>query len=140
MTVAPTRTFLRRSGKPVPATRGTRPKPSTAWTGESAQPVEIVANDSYCADLLLEYAAPLFPVEVVADTEWVVRLQPPAGGAWVLEVLSLVERWLEAARLPCAKVLYGDRSYLIRTSTDSAHSRAYTEPQPVGFTAVPTRN
>ncbi len=46
---------------------------------------------------------------------------------WVLELLSLVERWLEAARLPCAKVLYGDRSYLIRISGNTAQSSTVTD-------------
>ena len=38
----------------------------------------------------------------------------------MLELLSLVERWLESAELPCANVLYGGRSYMIRTSTQLA--------------------
>jgi hypothetical protein len=35
----------------------------------------------------------------------------------VIELLTLVERWLESAPLPCASLLYGGRSYLIRSST-----------------------
>ena len=77
--------------------------------------------------LLLEYAAPLFPAEIVSGSAWVVRLQPPTGGGWVLELLSLVERWLESARLPCAKVLYGGRSYLIRNSLEVTRFRTATE-------------
>jgi hypothetical protein len=84
----------------------------------SVQPLEIVAPDPYCTALLLEYAAPLFPAELVAGSAGTVRLQPPAGGTWVLELLALVERWLESIPLPCATVRYGGRSYLIRASTD----------------------
>lgn len=48
----------------------------------------------------------------------IVRLQPPsADPGWVIELLTLVERWLESAPLPCASLLYGGRSYLIRSST-----------------------
>jgi hypothetical protein len=93
----------------------------------AGQAVEIVAPDRYCTALLLEYAAPLFPVEIVAGSGWVVRLQPPAGTGWVFELLSVLERWLEAARLPCAKVLYGSRSYLIRSSPDVAWFAATAE-------------
>ncbi len=83
--------------------------------------IEIVAPDQLSTALLLEYAAPIFSAEVVSGTAWIVRLQPPAtGGTWVLELLSLVERWLESAQLPCANVLYGGRSYMIRTSTQLA--------------------
>lgn len=39
----------------------------------------------------------------------------PAG--WVIELLALVERWLASARLPCAHLLYGGRSYLVRSAT-----------------------
>jgi hypothetical protein len=35
----------------------------------------------------------------------------------VIELLALVERWLASARLPGASLLYGGRSYLIRSST-----------------------
>jgi hypothetical protein len=101
----------------------------------SAQPVEIAAHDPYCTSLLFAYAASLFPAEIVSGSGWAVRLQPPTGGGgWVLDLLSLVERWLESARLPCAKVLYGGRSYLIRASTDNAHFRAAAE-SPRAFSA-----
>jgi hypothetical protein len=121
----------KRGWKRPPARRRPRPSPVTAWNSESAEPVEIVAHDPYCTSILLEYAAPLFPALVVSGPTWIVRLQPPAEGGWVLELLSLVERWLESARLPCAKVLYGGRSYLIRTSTDIAQLRTATEsPRP----------
>lgn len=62
----------------------------------------------------------MFPAEIVPGSAWIVRLQPPPGGEWVLEVLSLVERWLDSIPLPCTKVFYGDRSYLIRASTGVA--------------------
>jgi hypothetical protein len=62
----------------------------------------------------------LFQAEIVSGSAWIVRLQSPTGGGWALEFLSLVERWLESAPLPCAKVLCGGRSYLIRASTDVA--------------------
>jgi hypothetical protein len=109
-----------------------------------SQPIEIIAPDRYCTTVLLEHAAPLFPAEVVYGIDafagvapdgaesidrsaWVVRLEPPAERDWALELLSLVERWLESCRLPCAKVLYGGRSYLIRASTDGAWFRAAAE-------------
>jgi hypothetical protein len=104
-----------------------------------SQPIEIIAPDRYCTTVLLEHAAPLFPAEVVSDigdldgvdpvdrSAWIVRLEPPAERDWALELLSLVERWLESCRLPCAKVLYGGRSYLIRASTDGAWFQAAAE-------------
>jgi hypothetical protein len=142
MTEAPALPLL---GKGASARRSTRRRSlSTAWNSESTQPVDVVANDPYCTSLLLEYAAPLFPAEIVSGLMFpaeivsgsacVVRLQPPTGGGWVLELLSLVERWLESARLPCAKVLYGGRSYLIRTSTGIAQSSRVAE---VASTSMP---
>ncbi len=104
--------------------RGGFAGPTAAGNSESAQPIEIVAPDRYCTALLLEYAAPLFPAEIVSGSGWVVKLQPPAGAGWVVELLSLVVRWLESARLPSAKVLYGGRSYMIRASTQVAQLAA----------------
>lgn len=101
-----------------PAAR--RPNPRTAWTSEGLHRIEVVAPDSACAALLLEYATPLFPTEVVSGSRLVVRLQPPAGPGWVIELLSLVDRWLESTRHPSATVLYGGRSYLIRAPLDLA--------------------
>jgi hypothetical protein len=86
--------------------------------------IEIVAPDRECTDLLLEYAGTLFPAEIVEGSDWVVRLQAPSGGGWVFELLSVVERWLESAQLPCAKVVYGGRSYLIRAPGDSSQFTA----------------
>ena len=114
-----------------------RPIPPTAWDAGSARPpVEIVAPDRYCTTVLLEYAGPLFSAEIVPGDGWIVRLQPPAETGWVLELLSLVERWLEYVRLPCVKVLYGGRSYLIRTSTDIAQLTTAPESAPAQFTEV----
>jgi hypothetical protein len=111
MSSAPSLTFLKRRKKREPA----------AWSAQGLRTIEIVSPDQLSTALLLEYAAPIFPAEVVSGTAWIVRLQPPAsGGGWVLELLSLVERWLESAELPCANVLYGGRSYMIRTSTQLA--------------------
>jgi len=120
MTEAPALPLPERWWRRPPAPRRARPNPPTPWNTESASPVEIVAPDRYCTDLLLEHLAPTFPAEIVPGPPWIVRLQPPAGGGWVYELISLVERWLESAPLPCAKVHYGGRSYLIRASTDVA--------------------
>ncbi len=101
--------------------RRPRPSPRTAWTSEGLHRIDIIAPDPECAALLLEYATPLFPAEVVSGSSTpVVRLQPPAGAGWVIELLSLVERWLETTPLPCAEVLYGGRSYLVRAPLDLA--------------------
>jgi hypothetical protein len=124
MTEAPALPLLEHGGKRGSARRTARPILPTAWNSESGQPVDVVAHDPYCTDLLLEYAAPLFPAEIVSGSEWVVRLQPPTGRGWVLELLSLVERWLESARLPCANVLYGGRTYLIRAEITRSRTAA----------------
>ena len=86
--------------------------------------IEIVAPDRECTNLLLEYASSSFPAELIEGSSWIVRLEAPSGGGWVFELLSLVERWLETAKLPCAKVLYGGRSYLIRAPGDSTQFTA----------------
>ena len=110
MSSAPSLTFLKR-----------RRKHPSAAGAQAARHIEIVAPDQLSTALLLEYAAPLFPAEHVSGTSWIVRLQPPpTGGKWVLELLSLVERWLESAKLPSANVVYGGRSYLIRSSAETA--------------------
>jgi hypothetical protein len=110
-----------------PVLRGARMGLPTAWSSESMQPVEIVVHDPDSTRILLEYAIPLFPAEVVSGSEWTVRLQPPAEGSWIPELLSLILSWLESARLPCAKVLYGGRSYLIRTSPDLGRASTVTD-------------
>jgi hypothetical protein len=110
MSSAPSMTFLKR-GRKLPA----------AWRSQHVHPIEIVAPDQLSTALLLEYAAPVFPAMLVPGTSWLVRMQPPPGeGRWVLDLLALVERWLESARLPCANVLYGGRTYKIRTSAHLA--------------------
>jgi len=120
---APAPSFLRRTLRRGPAPRPARQSPRTAWTSEGLHRIEIVAPDEERAALLLEYASPLFPTELVAGPTLTVRMQPPSTEpGWVIELLSLVERWLESARLPCADVLYGGRSYLIRPSTPGAQS------------------
>lgn len=124
MAEAPALPFLKRLGRRRSALRVTQQTQSPATSSDRAHPIEVVTPDEYCTSLLVEYAAPYFPAKIVSDSGWIVRLQPPAGGAWVLELLALVDRWLEAARLPCAKVLYGGRSYLIRAPLDVAQFAA----------------
>jgi hypothetical protein len=120
MTEAPALPFFERAAKPRSASGPARPRPPTAWSSARAQPVEIVAPDRDSATLLLDYAAPLFPAEIVSGSAWIVRLLPRTGGAWVPELLTLVERWLESVPLPCATVRFGGRSYLIRTPTGAS--------------------
>jgi hypothetical protein len=126
MTEATAPPLLKR-GPQESARRRTHPDTPTTWTSGSAQPVEIAVHDGDSARILLEYAAPLFRAEVMPGPAWTVRLQPPNDGGWILELLSLIERWLESARLPCAKVLYGGRSYLVRTSSDIARPSTVTD-------------
>ena len=92
----------------------------TASSPARSKPVEIVAPDRYCADLLLWDAAQLFSGEIVAGPGWVVRVQPPAGVEGVLEVLALVVHWLDSIPLPYAKVFYDGSSYLLRGAADYA--------------------
>jgi hypothetical protein len=120
--VAPALPYLKRGRKRSSAAVQDRSSSPTAagWSSKSSIRIEIVAPDRYCTVLLLGYAPPLFDAEIVAGTEWIVRLQPPAGTGWVLELHALVERWLESARLPCAKLRYEGRSFVIRSSTEIA--------------------
>jgi hypothetical protein len=118
MSAAPAQSSLERTLSRRPAARPKRSTPRTAWSSEGLHRVEIVAPDPECAALLLTYASPLFPTELITGPELIVRLQPPpAEAGWVIELLALVERWLASAPLPCARLLYGGRSYLIRSST-----------------------
>jgi hypothetical protein len=115
--------------RPPAAVFALRSNSLLAGSPERNQPVEIVMPDRHCADLLLEHAAPMVPAELVpVSAGWIVRLQPPpagSGGWWMLEVLSLLDRWLESVPLPCAKVRYGGHSYLIRSSIETAqHNEA----------------
>jgi hypothetical protein len=83
--------------------------------------VEIVAPDRYCAELLLDYAESVVPAKLVSGPSWIVRFQPPpTGGEWVADLLTLVERWLASAPIPCAKMRRDGRSYLIRGPLDAA--------------------
>jgi hypothetical protein len=77
--------------------------------------VDIAAPDGYAAAVLLGEAGTLCPAELVADeSSWIVRLEPPADSAgWVVELLEIVERWLDGCALPVANLVYGGRSYLI---------------------------
>ena len=98
----------------------------------SVEPIEIVAPDQYCAALLVDHAAPLFPAEIVHDSGWIVRLQPPpTGWSWVSALVSLVEDWLESVPLPCVKVLHGGRDYLFRAPSGLAQAAAEQEPASV---------
>jgi hypothetical protein len=108
-----------RRQQPVPGE--TRSEPQTDMTFAGVDAVEIVAPDQFSATLLHDYAAPLFPAEIVHDASWAVRFHPPkSGGDWVVELLDLIERWLQSVPLPCAKVLQDGRSYLIRSSANHA--------------------
>jgi hypothetical protein len=99
----------------------------TARVFGGVHPVDIVVHDRDSARILLDYAVPLFAAEVVSGPVWAIRLQPPAGEGWIVALLTLIERWLESAQLPCAKVLCGGRSYLIRTSPDIGRSSTVTD-------------
>jgi hypothetical protein len=118
---------LRERGPRGSVPRVARTSLPTAWVSEDAHPVDIVVHDRDSARILLEYAVPLFAAEVVAGSAWAIRLQPPAGEGWIVGVLALIDRWLESARLPCAKVLCGGRSYLIRTSPDISRPSTVTD-------------
>jgi len=106
---------------------GRRARRRSSAFGEQAESVEIFARNRYCTDLLLEHAAPPFSAEIAPGLVWIVRVRPPAEAGWAIELLSLVQRWLEAARLPWATVLYGGRSCLIRPSTDIEQFMAAVE-------------
>jgi hypothetical protein len=104
-----------------------RPAPADGWGFESVAAVEIVAPDRDCAALLLDHAAPFFPAQLVSGPEWAVRFHPPERGReWVIELLALVERWLESVPLPHARLLHGDRDYLTRARSGTAPFAAST--------------
>jgi len=119
MSVATIPSFLKRAVRRRSTVREDRPSAHPAWTGgEGFHRVEVVAPDPECAALLVEYASLLFPAAIAPGSPATVRLQPPTGGGrWVIDLLALVERWLEAVPLPCANLVYGGRSYLIRSTT-----------------------
>ena len=79
--------------------------------------MDVFARDRRSADLLLALANPSLTAAIAPGPVWIVRLQAPPEGAAMLEILSLVQRWLEAARLPWATVRYDGRNHLIRPST-----------------------
>ena len=138
MSEAPVLPFVKpRTRRPPPTACAPRSNARAARTSERDEPLEVVRPDRYCADRLLEFAAPIVPAEPGAAL--VVRLQPPLatrGGWWVLKVLSLLDRWLESVPLPCAKVLYGGQSYLIRSPIEAAEhgaARRSAFPAPHAF-------
>ena len=90
------------------------PHPPTASSAAVSSELEIIAPDRFCAELLLRDASRLFSAALAPGPAWVIRVQPPAGAEGVLEVLALVVHWLDSIPLPCTKVIYGERSYLIR--------------------------
>jgi hypothetical protein len=126
MSDPPAVTVLTRKSGRARAHRGLRlasptPVAPTSLTFDGVEAVEIVAPDRYCAMLLLRYAVPTFPAELVSGRDWIVRFQPPpTGGDWVTDLLALVERWLVYAPIPRAKMRRGNRSYLIRGPLDAA--------------------
>ena len=121
MSETPVPTSLKRTVRRRAAVGSEQPTPRTPRTSEGLHRVAILAPDPECAAMLLAYASPLFPAEIASDTKAVIHLQPPpAGSRWVIELLSLLERWLEAVPLPCVNLIYGGRNYLIRSSTHIA--------------------
>ena len=64
----------------------------------------------------------------------VVRLAPAEAGStgWVFELLALVERWLQACRLPAADVRYAGRSYLIQAPAAERDWRGVVDPVSAG--------
>jgi hypothetical protein len=99
------------------------PTPAAATTLllDGVEAVEIVTPDRHSAMLLLDYAAPTFPAELVQGRAWIVRFRPPPSAeAWVTDLLALVERWLASAPIPCAGMRRGGHSHLIRGPLDAA--------------------
>ena len=112
---APALTVLQGARSPSWPSTESASSPPGGWTFDGASTVDIVAPDRYCAALLLDHAEPRFPAEIVPGPEWVVRFQLPATSRdWVVELLALIETWLQTAPLPCAKVRHGDYDYLVR--------------------------
>jgi hypothetical protein len=112
MSAAPAPSPVERTLRRRPTARPERPTPRTAWSSEGVHRVGIVAPDPDSVALLLEYASPLFSAKLITGPELIVRLQPPSTEpGWVIELLALVERWLESVPLPSASLTYGGRSY-----------------------------
>lgn len=115
MTTAPSTIVPERRGSDRLGPGRERAGPRDPSNFENVGAVEIVAPDGYCAAMLLDHATPLFAAELVPCPGWIVRFHPPpTGRGWVAKLLSLVERWLAAAPLPCAKILQGEHTYLVR--------------------------
>lgn len=131
MTAAPRLTVLERGHSAGPFLTAGAPSQPDARTFGKVNTVEIVAPDQYCATLLLDHAAPLFPAEIVPGPGWIVRFQPPPTSRdWVTELLTLIEAWLPTAPLPCAKVRHGDHEYLIRAPSN------FDPPAPTAWDAA----
>jgi hypothetical protein len=66
MSEAPVLSFVKPGMKRPPvAACVPRSNVSVAWSSECDEPVEVVMPDRYCADLLLEFAAPIVSAELV---------------------------------------------------------------------------
>jgi hypothetical protein len=108
-------------------TRGPRAASGNVFSASSfdhVDAVEIVAPDGYCAALLVGYANPVFCAGIVSGSSWVVRFEPPPRGRErVVEFLTVIEQWLEAAPLASAKVSFGGRSRLICASAGGSALR-----------------
>ena len=111
------------SAAPVPPLQRNARAPSS----RRSHTVEIVALERYCGELLLGYAADLYPAEIASAPASNVTVHPPDRADWLVDVLGLVARWLASAGLPCANVVYGGRTYLIRSSFDVAQFRLLAE-------------
>jgi hypothetical protein len=121
MTEAPALPFLERVGSNRTAAGSARVSRFRALGFDGVESGRNVAPDLYSAALLVGYAAPSFLSQIVPGSSWIVRFEPSTpGGEWVVELLSLVERWLRSVPLPCAKALHDDRCYLIRASSHGA--------------------
>ena len=109
--------------RPPPAACRPRSDSSVAWSPERNQPVEIVTPDQYLRRPAVGVRRPDRSCRARSG-RWLDRRAAGApagtGGCWMLEVLSLLDRWLESVPLPCATVFYGGHSYLIRSSIETA--------------------
>ena len=59
---------------------------------------------------------------------WVVRLQQQPGLAWEVDLLLLVQRWLEACPLPCATIISKGRRYLLRLALTPGQGAGFDAP------------
>ncbi len=96
------------------------PAATTTLLFDGVEAVEMVAQIG-TRDAAARLRRTHVPSRTHCRTGWIVRFQPPAtGGAWVTDLLALVESWLAAAPIPCAKIRRAGRSYLIRGPLDAA--------------------